>query len=410
MSKKGQNSEVVFYGTEPEWNNIPENQIDIECQLAKAMNWYNYMSSDSEKRKWISEYCKNNAYSKEQTQSILNNLNEKSTRIYDIPELYGFDLGIYCRLSNNGAPLSINQKEKIKKVMEMLLLKNKNSSNKSISSVYQKTEDKSSEIVNYFMSLGDELIIGNDPFNKKSNIEAGSILKIAKDSIKSLSNKNSKKSKIIIEEDKQPITVKELLIRKNIKPKHCNKLITAISEEINQYKNDIQVEKDQYIIYKKENIEKWLNFNKNILTECENISKEIKNNTIVIKRKRKPKSPIDLVKKLKYKKEDTTYKISSILPSKIIGSSKILLFNTKYRVATLLESNSKDGLSIKGSKVINVDETCSISKKIRKPESFITSVSGKGIRIVQSAMNSIKGKSGKIKTKINEDTIIIGAY
>jgi len=128
-------------------------------------------------------------------------------------------------------------------------------------------------------------------------------------------------------------------------------------------------------------------------------------------RRRKPKDPIKIVKNLKYKKEDTEWKVKSIPCYKIVGSEKVVLFNTKTRICSILEADTRHGLSVKGTTIIGFDAEKSKSKKLRKPEALLKAIrENGGIRSIKNAFSSSNTQEKEAKGRVNEDTLILAAY
>src|SRR5690606_10585621 len=88
-------------------------------------------------------------------------------------------------------------------------------------------------------------------------------------------------------------------------------------------------------------------------------------------RKRKIKSADQLVSKVQYLKEFSELKLVSVDPQKIVGAEVVLLYNTKYKKLSRLVASNGQTLSIKGTTVINVDDTTSMIKRVRKPQDII---------------------------------------
>ena len=93
-------------------------------------------------------------------------------------------------------------------------------------------------------------------------------------------------------------------------------------------------------------------------------------------RKKKVKTAIELIKKIKYKTEG-----SLIAPEKIIGAHLLIVFNTKTRFVGMYYSLGGPGLSMKGTTLLNFDTKNSLGKKLRKPkeqlETFLNMKTGK---------------------------------
>jgi hypothetical protein len=121
-------------------------------------------------------------------------------------------------------------------------------------------------------------------------------------------------------------------------------------------------------------------------------------------RKLKPKTPEKLVKKLKYKIEDSDLGLKSQNPIDIIGSSTIFIYNTKTRFISRYISNSA---SIKGSTLINIDENNSKKKKIRSPKTVFSSLNPTNLNFMERLWNGIKSKELPTKNRINQDSIIL---
>jgi hypothetical protein len=69
---------------------------------------------------------------------------------------------------------------------------------------------------------------------------------------------------------------------------------------------------------------------------------------------------------MNYKKEDTEWKIKSVAPYRIVGAEKVVLFNTKTRVCTILEAGPTRGFLSREPPSIGFDSSKSKSKKLRK--------------------------------------------
>jgi hypothetical protein len=121
----------------------------------------------------------------------------------------------------------------------------------------------------------------------------------------------------------------------------------------------------------------------------------------------KPITTEKLVSKVKYKKEDGEYKITSVDPINIIGSSTVFVFNVKYRELRMYVASTEMGLRVKGTTLINFDENKSQRKKLRKPEDAITSLLKSTKLQVSKCFDSIKTRPADVKGRINEDCIIL---
>lgn len=130
------------------------------------------------------------------------------------------------------------------------------------------------------------------------------------------------------------------------------------------------------------------------------------------KKVRKPRKPraVSVEKKLKnfkYQKEDTTFKIASINPEKIIGAQELWTFNTKYKTLSVFRAIDRGGLQIKGTSIINYDENNSVTKRTgRKPEVYVDKVLNGGKIVLRKLMEELKNDA-PLAYRINENTILM---
>lgn len=133
----------------------------------------------------------------------------------------------------------------------------------------------------------------------------------------------------------------------------------------------------------------------------------------VVVRKPRAKKPVPVekvVSKYKYKKEDDTYKLKSVDPSRIVGAKTILTFNTKYRYFTLFVSKDEKGFEIKGNTIYGYDEEKSIRKGSRKPEQVLLEIlkttKAKTIKVIENLPSKPKGLNGRG----SDDAIILKVF
>ena len=127
-------------------------------------------------------------------------------------------------------------------------------------------------------------------------------------------------------------------------------------------------------------------------------------------RKKRTISANAQISNVQYLEKSDEFKINSISPIKIVGSSEVWLFNVRYRTISKLVSSSaaSGGFTIKGTTIQNIDTAMSNKKKIRKPEFFFVSVMTK-FKLNRSYKN-LTTKLSSTTGRINSDTIIVGAF
>jgi len=149
-----------------------------------------------------------------------------------------------------------------------------------------------------------------------------------------------------------------------------------------------------------------LKFVQALVTDSETFAANVKKSTRK-PRTPKPKSAEKLVSKVKYKESDDKYKIKSVRPIDIIGSDQLWVFNTKTRYLGIYKSGGPAGLSMKGTKILGFDDKESISKKLRKPEKSLATVSQGTKPQLRKIMDSIGTTAKFLNGRINIDTVLL---
>lgn len=124
-------------------------------------------------------------------------------------------------------------------------------------------------------------------------------------------------------------------------------------------------------------------------------------------RVKQPKAADKQIKNVKYKTEDTTFKLVSIPPIQIIGKMRLYTFNTKTRMLTEYITESANGFEISGSTIKNFDQVNSRTVKLRKPEEFLTLVQNKTPKQIDIEWKALTTKSSVPNGRINADTILL---
>lgn len=125
-------------------------------------------------------------------------------------------------------------------------------------------------------------------------------------------------------------------------------------------------------------------------------------------RKKKPVDPEKVTKNLKYLPKDETLNLQSVSPKDILGAAMLTVYNTKNRSLTLY-MGKEEGLSIKGSTILNWDEDKSQTKKLRKPQEVLPLFVGVGHGMVHPRFLGIKTKPSKPNGRINGNMILLWA-
>ena len=124
-------------------------------------------------------------------------------------------------------------------------------------------------------------------------------------------------------------------------------------------------------------------------------------------RKRKAKSPDQLVSKINYAKDFAELKLVSIDPKTIVGANQLWVYNTKTRKLGCYNAEDAAGLSIKGSTLQNFAESKSIQKTLRKPAVTLPEVLKGGKVALRNVLTEIRAAEGALTGRINNDTILL---
>ena len=114
------------------------------------------------------------------------------------------------------------------------------------------------------------------------------------------------------------------------------------------------------------------------------------------------------VAKMKYLKEDTKMKLVSVHPVDILGAQQVWVYNTKNRkLGRYVADAHSSFLGVKGTSIIDFDETLSIQKTLRKPEQQIKDFLGSNKIQLRKFIENIKTTDTKLTGRINTDTILL---
>lgn len=389
-------SDLKIYGDEPMWDRSFEDEVDRRCAIGKAFNWYNYMSDSKDHKLWLLEYLKKNDHSTETIENISRLAPEDiDMEQGDIPGCLGLRTGVVARLVVLGAPVDNQDVDKLRAAINILDLRGSYAKQQNVArpTVQKYVDDSFSKILEF-------LNIQCDSVLHQKKLPAG-ITQVSLDaSIRSL----NKKAGVPVDEIKNYID--------GIKPMYCKKIIdyyTPIRDEICEVigGKDPQLQ-EGYSAYSRVTLDNYNKLMTKIIDDCKSKIDTTPRPVIVRRKRRRP--AIEVVKKLKYKKDDAAAGIVSIMPSKIVEAQKLVVYNSKYRTVTLYEAAGSQGLSVKGTSIINYDEKKSRTKKLRKPKDFFAKINNKGIRAFKSAFDAVKCVEKPAKGRINQDVVLYGVY
>ena len=376
------NSEKAHWGLEPQWTDISKDPIEQSYALARAENWYHHMASEDDRRRWIFEFMKSHKFTDAQIKSYGRTGRVSVDADEVAPNEPGCNLGVLARLVTLGAPVPEVRKERllrgVRYLVAMGLTIREEEKADAVPNIQDRIREQVSNLIAELEQLEDAFFVGKTTEYKGC--------KDIEDYIKSKNIRGVQASRVAE------------WFKRRIDP----------IETVLEGKADEQL-KEGYSIYSKKQLKEYLKWLNCLIIACQHqveVSKKLR-----APRRRKPKDPVKAVKSLKYKKEDTTWKIKSVAPYRIIGAEKVVLFNTKTRVCTILEAETREGLSVKGTTIIGFDSSKSKSKKLRKPEPLLKAIREEGgIRSVKNAFGQSNTAEKDAKGRVNEDTVILVTY
>ena len=163
--------------------------------------------------------------------------------------------------------------------------------------------------------------------------------------------------------------------------------------------------KEAYSNFTKPQLKKIIAFCDSIITDAMKIAGESKVNRKP--RKRKLKTADQLIAKVKYCVEFAELKLKSVSPKEIIGAMQLWVYNTKTRKMGCYHADDAGGLSLKGTSLLNFNETKSIQKRLRKPEVTLPEVLNGGKVYLRNVIENIRAVDSSLTGRLNDDIIFL---
>jgi hypothetical protein len=203
-----------------------------------------------------------------------------------------------------------------------------------------------------------------------------------------------------------PYAVMHTLEIKGVHTKHISDWFKTKRIEFDDVLHTTDAElKEGYSNFSKPQLKKLIAWCDQVILDCGKIAGEaIKSRK---PRKRKTKTPEQLVAKVKVMDEHKEFKLKSIPAKDIIGAMQLWVFNTKNRKLGCYHAIDADGLSIKGSSIINFNESKSVQKTLRKPEATLPEILKGGKVYLRNALDSIRAVESSLTGRLNADIILV---
>lgn len=349
---------TVYAGLEPKFT-IELTQI----QLMQALNWYSQNKDTKDAYKYASDYFKKNFKM------------DIGETIKEYPSTFGW----LCRILSNGGSLSIRNQvyfdDKVEEIKRAVLeAKNKPKvvepkSTTPVTTIQERMGEKIAEVVGELEASIDDYILSG--FEKMP----------APYGIMHDKTKGAYVPKIV-----------------EVFKKHRSEFDEVLTTEDEQLK-------EGYSNFTKPQMKKLVAYCDLIITDALKFAEVAKTNRKP--RKKKQKSPDQLVSKMKCLDKFEELKLESVPAKDIIGALQLWVYNTKTRKLGCYIADDAGGLSVKGSSILNYTEHKSVNKKLRKPEVTLPEILKGGKVYLRNALDGIKAVATPLTGRINSDTILL---
>ena len=348
---------MVYAGTEPKFS-VELSQLD----LIKTLSWYSQNKDNKDAQKWACDFLK-----KKHKLDVSSVIKSQSPTF-----------GFICRIISNGGSLSA--KDQIWFENTITKLKDELNAPKEVvvetqpkvvvPNIQDRIREKASECIGELEGQLDELIT--------SSFSANSA----------------------------PYAVMHTMEIKGVHTKHISDWFKTKRIEFDDvlHTDDAEV-KEGYSNFSKPQLKKIIAWCDQVILDCGKIAGEaVKSRK---PRKRKSKTPEQLVAKIKVMEEHKELKLKSVPIKDIIGAMQLWVFNTKNRKLGCYHAIDADGLSVKGSSIINFNESKSVQKTLRKPEATMPEIVKGGKVYLRNALDGIRAVESGLTGRLNADIILV---
>jgi hypothetical protein len=341
--------------------------------LIRALNYYNSNHDDKDKKKWYIHH-------------VAKTDKKQAVALLKVDEYHFRYAGILARLQDGGSVLQEKELNYFKERVTFL--------NNQVGS-RQKSQDKQDK-----KDAATAALVAAQPsiqqrMEEKAHELAGEIEGAIDDFIINKKSDFSTKNYLLTKEVAAPIA------------KRIGEFFVRTAQEIREaIKGDDEQLVEGYSHFNKRELKRFAEFVDGIISDCNQQVQTAKANRAP--RKRKPVPAFKQVARMKYQKDFAELNLKSVKPEGIIDSTEVWVYNTKYRRIGVYKA---DGgvLAVKGTTIIGFSVTESKQYTLRKPEEFFKGLTI-GKRPLNAKMKTLTTKPAQPNGRINEETIILGAF
>lgn len=206
------------------------------------------------------------------------------------------------------------------------------------------------------------------------------------------------------------LDVSELILKYEIKPMGFSFVTDWLQSQYDEL-NDAKTKNCEQAVeaYSDVSIKEINRRLKYLKASIESIQKyKVATKTVRKPRKKKEVPAEKLVANLKYLKSSSEYNLSSIAPTRILGSKRLYVFDAKTRKLTEYVAEDEMQLSVKGTTILNFDPEKSRYVKLRKPNDFIQLVMSKTPLQLNKEFEKLTTKiHNNPSSRLNDTTILL---
>jgi hypothetical protein len=348
---------MVYAGTEPKFS-VELSQLD----LIKTLSWYAQNKDTKDAQKWACDFLK-----KKYKLDVSSVIKSQSPTF-----------GFICRIISNGGSLSAK---------DQIWLEN----------TITKLKDE--------LNAPKEVVVETQPKVVVPNIQ-DRIREKASECIGELEGQLDELITSSFSANSAPYAIMHTMEIKGVHTKHISDWFKTKRIEFDDVLHTDYAEvKEGYSNFSKPQLKKIIAWCDQVILDCGKIAGEaVKSRK---PRKRKSKTPEQLVAKISVMEEYKELKLKSVPTKDIIGAMQLWVFNTKNRKLGCYHAIDADGLSVKGSSIINFNESKSVQKTLRKPEATMPEIVKGGKVYLRNALDGIRAVESGLTGRLNADIILV---
>jgi hypothetical protein len=347
---------LVFAGKEPKF----QGEIS-QSALMSALSWYSQNKTKKDSIKYASDYLK-----KKHKLDAAAQLKKKSATF-----------GFLCRLISNGASLSAKDRENFENEIQEL----RDMASKTKVKVVAEDKPATPNI--------------QDRIREKASTCIGELEGMSDD--------------YILSDFKREMSPFALMQNMEIKTVHVRHITEWAKKKRSEFDAVMNTEdkdlKEGYSNFKKVGLKKMIGFYDQVIVDCVKINSESQVNRKP--RKRKEKTPEQLVAKVVVCEKFEELKLTSIKTTDIVGAVQLWVYNTKTKKLGVYNAEDAGGLSVKGTTLINFSEDKSSQKTLRKPAEILPEVLKGGKVFLRNVLTNIRAVESKLNGRLNKDIILL---